>query len=880
MANDVTIRITGKDEASPAFRSAGTSASQLGGALKQVGTIATGFLAAGGIQAGLSSFTSGIKGSIDAASSLNETMSKVGVVFGENAAAVVRWGDDAAQTLGQSSQQALEAAGTFGNLFTALGLSQEAAAQLAPEVVGLASDLASFNNSSPEEMLIALQAGLVGEVEPLRRVGVAINAATVEAKAMALGLADSTGALSESAKVQARWALIMEQTTNAQGDFARTAEGSANKARILSAAWADQQAEMGQRLLPAYKALQTAGIAIIGNLGEIAKTAVPVVAAVGAMGAVMAAPAIIAFAPALAAAAASAIAAAGPLGLVAAAVVGIDLALRRFTGGGIMDHLFGGADAADQLNDRIERTLELMRAVDPEASAVSAAVRTISADFDDLMTLDNAGFVNAFDEMRDAIDGLSPNEQIAAVAELRKELDLTASGASAFNEAFADIDQMQHDQMVLALEDAMARASTTAYTLTGATEDSFNAFGIFAERVSAAEDQTKELTSAFSKLGQSFLANDPEVIGLNAAIAALGHQIALVNEAGGDTAGLEAQRDVLTASREVYTTSADAVDALTANLIEVLGGSAQAQLGVGNFVTGLQQLGVDGPAAAAVILGVTEAMDSTDPTVAIAAIQSLQSEFGLSADAMAAISAIIGPEIINQIATGIADPAGRAKVAEAAAGIGVIVPPGVWGGMDWDAFEADLASTLDGILGGQTVMAYDGGTDIGSALAAGMEAGVLAAAGRVAAAAVALVQGALDAARQKAQSASPSKAMAKLGEWMSEGYAQGITAAAPVASKAAAEMGGDVLAAAGAIPAFALGGDTMGWTRPGLAPLHPSERIIPPGGNAGGGGYGGNITINNLHVSHPLGTPEQIADAVRTALLQLERTGRMNRVTV
>ena len=45
-------------------------------------------------------------------------------------------------------------------------------------------------------------------------------------------------------------------------------------------------------------------------------------------------------------------------------------------------------------------------------------------------------------------------------------------------------------------------------------------------------------------------------------------------------------------------------------------------------------------------------------------------------------------------------------------------------------------------------------------------------------------------------------------------------------------------------------------------------------------GGGGGITINNLNVTSPLGTPQQIADAVRTALVQLERTGRMRRVTV
>lgn len=192
---------------------------------------------------------------IGAASDLEESTSKVQQVFGDQAGAIQDFASDAATSLGQSRQQALEAAGTFGNLFTSLGLTQDAAAGMSTDVVTLASDLASFNNLAPEEALDKLRAGLTGEMEPLKALGVAFGAADVEAKALAMGLGDANGEISEAAKVQARMALITEKTANAQGDFARTSDGLANRQRIANAQFEDAKAKIGNALLPAMTAL-------------------------------------------------------------------------------------------------------------------------------------------------------------------------------------------------------------------------------------------------------------------------------------------------------------------------------------------------------------------------------------------------------------------------------------------------------------------------------------------------------------------------------------------------------------------------------------------------------------------------------------------------
>jgi hypothetical protein len=196
--------------------------------------------------------------SVTAASDLNETVSKTGVVFAGSSAAVLAWAENASTALGQSKQGALDAASGFGNLFVSMGMAAGPSAEMSMNLTQLASDLASFNNLSPEVALDKLRAGMLGSAEPLQSLGVNMTAAMVSAQALEMGLAATTEELTPAMLAQARYALILEQTTTAQGDFARTADGLANQQRIQDAQWKDLQATIGQGLLPIQLALTTA----------------------------------------------------------------------------------------------------------------------------------------------------------------------------------------------------------------------------------------------------------------------------------------------------------------------------------------------------------------------------------------------------------------------------------------------------------------------------------------------------------------------------------------------------------------------------------------------------------------------------------------------
>jgi uncharacterized protein YoxC len=192
---------------------------------------------------------------VNAASDLQESMAATEVVFGSAARAMESWADTAAESFGQSKRQALEAAAGFGNFFDALGLADGASADMSQTLVELASDMASFSNQDPADMLERLRSGLAGEVEPLRRFGVDLSAAAVNAEAMRLGLENANGEVDQAGLVQARFSLLLAQTANQQGDFARTSDGLANSQRTAKAAFEDASAALGERLLPAMASL-------------------------------------------------------------------------------------------------------------------------------------------------------------------------------------------------------------------------------------------------------------------------------------------------------------------------------------------------------------------------------------------------------------------------------------------------------------------------------------------------------------------------------------------------------------------------------------------------------------------------------------------------
>ena len=195
-----------------------------------------------------------LTGFVNESVSIGEEASKANVLFGESAAAIQQFAASSSD-IGLSSRAALQASASFGNLFTAIGLGQEQAADYSVTLTRLAADLASFNNTTVDDAVVALGAALRGEAEPIRRYGVLLSDATLRQTALANGFRVTAGTLDPATRAQAAFLAILQQTSNAQGDFTRTSESLANQQRILAAEWDNVRAAIGQGLQPAYRAI-------------------------------------------------------------------------------------------------------------------------------------------------------------------------------------------------------------------------------------------------------------------------------------------------------------------------------------------------------------------------------------------------------------------------------------------------------------------------------------------------------------------------------------------------------------------------------------------------------------------------------------------------
>lgn len=198
----------------------------------------------------VAAITRGLQSTVMAASNLSESIAKANTVFKSNQSAIESWSKTTSKAFGVNRQAALEAAGTYGNLFQAFGVSEQQAYKMSTSLVELAADMASFNNVPIDQALTALRSGLSGEAEPLKRFGVGLTEARLKAEAAAMGLGTFTGTLPPAIRMQAAYSLVLKDTALQQGDVARTSGGLANQMKFLQAGVADAKASLGELFIP------------------------------------------------------------------------------------------------------------------------------------------------------------------------------------------------------------------------------------------------------------------------------------------------------------------------------------------------------------------------------------------------------------------------------------------------------------------------------------------------------------------------------------------------------------------------------------------------------------------------------------------------------
>ena len=199
---------------------------------------------------GFTLFSQSVLRFVNSASRQEEILNKFNVVFGRNANEVREWADAYAESIGRAETDLLEMAASFQDIFVPMGFVRSEAKELSKGLSQLAIDVASFNNATDAEVMAAFQSAIVGNHETVRKYGIVITEATLQAEAMESGIIDTNRALTQEEKVLARVNLLIKGSADAHGDAGRTSDSYANTVKALQAAWKEFSETMGRQLMP------------------------------------------------------------------------------------------------------------------------------------------------------------------------------------------------------------------------------------------------------------------------------------------------------------------------------------------------------------------------------------------------------------------------------------------------------------------------------------------------------------------------------------------------------------------------------------------------------------------------------------------------------
>ena len=192
-----------------------------------------GTLAAAGIGSILINWGSA---ALETASDLAEVQNVVDTVFSDGARQIEAWSKKAGQQFGLTELQAKKFTSTLGAMMKSSGLAGNEIVTMSTDLAGLAADMASFYNLDFETAFEKIRSGISGETMPLKQLGINMSVANLEAFALAQGLEKTFSEMSQGEQTMLRYQYLMQATSDAQGDFAKTADGFANAQRRIQTA--------------------------------------------------------------------------------------------------------------------------------------------------------------------------------------------------------------------------------------------------------------------------------------------------------------------------------------------------------------------------------------------------------------------------------------------------------------------------------------------------------------------------------------------------------------------------------------------------------------------------------------------------------------------
>ena len=160
------------------------------------------------------------------------------------------WSKQVQDSVGVSAAWLRKYSGVMTNMTASMGLAQDQAVQLGRGVALLSNDIASFYNISAESAFEKIQSAMAGMPRPLQELGIMVRDSEVKQTAYANGIARTGEELNTQQKALATYLAILQRTSNAQGDLARTINSPANQMRMLKTSIIDLGVAIGTMFQP------------------------------------------------------------------------------------------------------------------------------------------------------------------------------------------------------------------------------------------------------------------------------------------------------------------------------------------------------------------------------------------------------------------------------------------------------------------------------------------------------------------------------------------------------------------------------------------------------------------------------------------------------
>lgn len=218
----------------------------------------------------IAAFAKFTKDCIEVGSNVTEVQNVVDTAFGDLSHQADLWASNAMTNFGLSELSAKKYMGVFGQMSNAMGITGQAALDMAEDVTGLTGDVASFYNLSTDEAYTKLKSIWTGETETLKDLGVVMTQTNLDQYALNNGFGKTTAKMTEQKKVMLRYQYVTSALSNATGDFVKTQDSWANQTRILTLRFQQLKASLGKGFIALFTPILRGFNNLLAGLQKVA----------------------------------------------------------------------------------------------------------------------------------------------------------------------------------------------------------------------------------------------------------------------------------------------------------------------------------------------------------------------------------------------------------------------------------------------------------------------------------------------------------------------------------------------------------------------------------------------------------------------------------